>query len=256
MSSIWFPKEPEALLDFTIDWSDWLAPGDVLASGVFYLLQDGLAIENQDNTDTTHTVWLSGGIDGQTYNVISHVYGTSQDDNGNVREDERSFSIIVRNYPTVLSGLLPRLRLHLGDTTSASYRYLDEWLMEALKGAVQALERRWNSKYIIDDTTDDIIRNPDFLDFTFNSPPIIQGMDRQPIILQASIIVKKGSLENNSWNLGRWQDAEISFSNIEGGKTKDASLQRDIDELDSIVKPPSKRLTKSTRISFDENSIV
>jgi len=256
MSSIWFVKEPEALLDFTIDWSDWVAEGDVISSGVFFLLQSGLTIEDEGNTDTTHTAWLSGGISGTTYNVVSRVYGTVQDINGDVRTDERVFDIVVKDFPTELSKLLPRLRLHLGDINSATYRYLDEWLMEALKGSVQALERRWNSKYIIDNITDDVIRNSDYLDFSFDSPPVIQGMDRQPIILQAAIIIKKGSLENTSWNLGRWQDAEISFSNIEGGKSKDTSLQRDIDELDSLVKPMSKKLVKSTRISFDENSIV
>jgi hypothetical protein len=250
MSSIWFVKEPEALLDYTIDWSDWLAVGDTIASGVFYLLQSGLTIEDEDVAATTHTAWLSGGVDGQIYNVISHVYSTLG------REDEKVFDIIVRNNPTELSKLLSRLRLHLGDMNSATYRYLDEWLIEALKGAVQALERRWNSKYIIDNDLNDIIRNPDFFDFVFDSPPVIQGKDIEPIILKASIIVKSGSLENTSWNLGRWQDAEISVSNIEGGKAKRDSIAQDILELDSMLPPPNKKLTKSTRISFDENAIV
>jgi hypothetical protein len=58
----------------------------------------------------------------------------------------------------------------------------------------------------------------------------------------ASILIKTGELENLSWNLGAWRDAEISYSNIEAGRRKDSSLVRDWKELTSILKPPQKRL--------------
>ena len=43
--------------------------------------------------------------------------------------------------------LLPSLRLHLGDTNSDSYRYLDAWLRRALVNAVISLQGWWNSQY-------------------------------------------------------------------------------------------------------------
>lgn len=249
MSSIWFVKEPEALLDYTIDWSDWLAEGDTIASGSFTLLETGLTIEDEIYSDTKATVWLSGGVSGTTYHIVSSVVSVGG------RDDERVFDILVRDEPSELSKLLPRLRLHLGDINSQSYRYMDDWLILALKGAIQALERRWDSKYLIDETTDDIVRNPLYI-FSFDEPPIVQGMDIQPIILQASIIIKQGSLENSSWNFGSWRDAEISVSNIEGSRAKDSSLQRDWDELNSLLPAATKKLTKSVRIDFNENLIV
>lgn len=129
---------------------------------------------------------------------------------------------------TDLNYLIPRLRLKLGDLTPSSYKYLDEWLHAALIASVDALQRWWADKYQID--SDDRVY------------PNIERRDIQPIILMASIILKSGSLENFSWNVGSWRDAEISYSNIEGGSRKSESLQRDWDELMQLLPPPSKKL--------------
>lgn len=129
---------------------------------------------------------------------------------------------------TDLNYLIPRLRLRLGDMNPASYRYLDEWLHAALIASVDALTRWWDDKYQIDENN--------------RVYPNILRRDIQPIILMACIIVKSGSLENFSWNLGSWRDAEISFSNIEGGKGKQESLKRDWEELNKLLTSPNKKL--------------
>lgn len=143
---------------------------------------------------------------------------------------------------TNLSQYIERLRLHLGDTDSTSYRYMDSWLETSLVASVEALMPRWNYKYIFDGN--DVKRNPNSSQFIFQSPPIIERGDVRPIILMASIIIKEGSLESSSWNFGSWRDAEISYSNIEGSRAKDASLRRDIDELNSILPERTKRLAQ------------
>jgi hypothetical protein len=66
----------------------------------------------------------------------------------------------------------------------------------------------------------------------------------------ASIIIKEGSLESNSWNAGAWKDAEISFSNLEGSRSKQLSLQKDWDELGMILSAPTKRLAQSIKGSL------
>ena len=141
---------------------------------------------------------------------------------------------------TELNYLIPRLRLKLGDLNPSSYRYLDEWLHAALIASIDALQRWWNYKYIIDNNNR-VYRNPN-IGFLFPEPPIIERGDIQPIILMASIILKSGSLENFSWNLGSWRDAEISFSNIEGGRGKQESLKSDWEELKSLLTIPGKKL--------------
>ncbi len=134
-----------------------------------------------------------------------------------------------------------KLRLHLGDLDEDNYAHEDEWLRVALISAVELLMPRWNYKYLLNDN-DDIYRNTSALSFLFPEPPVVERGDVWPIILQASIIMKEGSLENLSYSLGAWRDAEISYSNLEGSRAKDRSIQRDIEILDTMLPWRGKRL--------------
>ena len=144
-----------------------------------------------------------------------------------------------------LSYLIPRLRLHLGDIDADNYRHLDEWLRLSLVVSVEALQKWWNYKYLIDDN-DDVYRNPS-IRFLHSQPPVIERGDIKPVILMAALIIKSGDLENLSWNVGAWRDAEISYSNIEASRRKDDMIKRDWEELTSILKPPQKRLAESQK---------
>ncbi|HEC63692.1 MAG TPA: hypothetical protein ENI23_00195 [bacterium] len=142
---------------------------------------------------------------------------------------------------TNVNYLIERLRLHLGDFT-APYRYLNEWLETSLLVAVEALMPRWNYKYILSETNQ-VSRNANHV-YAFASPPIIQRGDVWPIVVQASIIIKEGSLENQSWNFAAWRDAEIQYSNLEESRSKDASLRRDIALLENMLPERTKRLAQ------------
>ena len=115
-----------------------------------------------------------------------------------------------------LGTYLERLRLHIGDTDPVSYRYTDDWLFLALVAAVETLQPWWNWRYLVNNS-DEAYRNAAFV-FEEDEPPVVQRSDIRPIILMASVIIKGGSLENMAWSLGAWRDAEISYSNIEGGR--------------------------------------
>lgn len=141
-----------------------------------------------------------------------------------------------------LDYLIPYVRLRVGDTNSAAYRYLDEWIMQALTLAVKNLQKFWNFKYITSDGGV-VYRNPSITEFLFDeSYGVIEDKDENVIVLMASIIMLEGSLENSAWDAVSWKDAEISFSNLEQFRSRDASLKRMIDELYSLIKPPTKRL--------------
>lgn len=143
---------------------------------------------------------------------------------------------------TNLHELVEKLRLHLGDTDPDSYRYMETWLRVALLSGMEALLPRWNYKYLLD-AQDDVYRNSHHT-FIFPEPPVIQRGDIRPIILMAAIVIKGGSLENSSWDFASWRDAEIAFSNLESSRSKDKSLDRDIDELNSILPERIKRLAQ------------
>lgn len=149
---------------------------------------------------------------------------------------------------TNIDYLIDPLRLHLGDIDSSAYRYTDEWLRTSLIMSIKTLQRWWDYKYLVD-TDYDVYRNQHWT-YLFPEPPIIQHGDEEPIILMASMIIKEGSLENNSWNVGSWRDAEIAYSNIEGNKAKLESLQKDWDALTSLLKPPTKRLARTKKGSL------
>lgn len=144
-----------------------------------------------------------------------------------------------------LTYLIPRLRLQIGDIDSSNYRYLDEWLELSLVASLETLERWWNRKYLID-SENQVYRNPK-ITFLFPEPPIVERGDIRPIVLMASIILKSGSLEDFSWNVASWRDAEIAFSNIEGSRGKQAGLDRDWEELISLLPPPNKKLAFSQK---------
>lgn len=84
-----FVKDPQAVLDYAIDWSGWLAEGETVSS--FPVTVDtGLTVaQPATHSAGVVTVWLSGGTAGKTYTVTSHVV-TNQG-----REDDRSIRIRV-----------------------------------------------------------------------------------------------------------------------------------------------------------------
>lgn len=146
--------------------------------------------------------------------------------------------------------LIEPFRYAIGDTTLGNYRYLDEDLRTTLSAAIIALQRRWSRKYLINTTTYDAERNTIEWTYKYASPPVIQQYDEEPILVMAQIILLEGSLENLSWNLGSWRDAEISYSNLGSGRQKDASLERLKKRLDDLLLPPTKRLRSSVKGSL------
>lgn len=86
-----YKKDPNATLDFTWDWSDWLASGDSIAS-VSAVATTGITVANQTNTTTSHTIWLSGGTAGTQYTVTSRITtagGRTDDRSVQIRVEER-----------------------------------------------------------------------------------------------------------------------------------------------------------------------
>lgn len=61
-------KDPNATLDYTFDWSDWLPSADTISS-VAWQVSPGLTTASVSNTTTTATIWLSGGTEGEKYSV-------------------------------------------------------------------------------------------------------------------------------------------------------------------------------------------
>ncbi len=149
---------------------------------------------------------------------------------------------------TNLDYLIDGLRLKIGDTEPTTYRYTDDWLRTTLVLAVKNLQRYWRFKYLID-VDNNAYRNPLYV-FDVPEPPIIQNSDEYLITLMAAIIILEGSLENSAWDAVSWKDNEISFSNLERFRTKNSMLDRMVQELNSLILPPTKRLARPSKQSL------
>ena len=66
------PKDPNAKLDYTIDWAQWLGT-DIITDSIWEVSSPELSIESISNTNTTTTVWLSAGLAGQVYIVTNRI---------------------------------------------------------------------------------------------------------------------------------------------------------------------------------------
>ena len=79
-------KHPSATLDYTIDWSNWLADGETIVS-VVWKVGDGVTQVSASHTSTTTLIWLSGGELDNTYDISCRITTSSS------RIDERAFSV-------------------------------------------------------------------------------------------------------------------------------------------------------------------
>lgn len=66
-----FLKDPDAVLDYVIDWSTWLN-GDTIATSV-WTVPSGITQDSESESSTLATIWLSGGTVGETYQVRNRI---------------------------------------------------------------------------------------------------------------------------------------------------------------------------------------
>lgn len=161
--------------------------------------------------------------------------------------------IVIRGAIKVYSSLesnidylIPYLRIKLGDVDGS--RYDTNWLRTALLLAVRVSQRYLNNKYLIDENNN-VYRNPDYPYF-IQEYGIIEARDEPIIVLLAAIIVLEGSLENSAWDAVSWRDNEVAFSNLEQFRTRGEVLNKLVDELNSLLLPPVKRLAKPLKVGM------
>lgn len=63
-----FMKDPDGVLDYTFDWSNWLETGDTVVSHTISI-PTGLTLGEHINNTTAVTIWLSSGTIGGRYKV-------------------------------------------------------------------------------------------------------------------------------------------------------------------------------------------
>lgn len=83
-----YRKDPNALLDYAIDWSAWLPDGDAITTAV-WTVPDGLTRDHDTLAGAVATVWIGGGAVGTVYRLTCQISTAAG------RSAERSISIEV-----------------------------------------------------------------------------------------------------------------------------------------------------------------
>ncbi len=83
-----FIKDPDAVLDYTVNWETWL-DGDTIAASS-WTVPSGLTEDSDTFGDSTATVWLSSGTAGKNYNIVNHITTAAG------REEDKTLVILCR----------------------------------------------------------------------------------------------------------------------------------------------------------------
>ncbi|HSC89615.1 MAG TPA: hypothetical protein VLC09_20170 [Polyangiaceae bacterium] len=92
-----FTKDPDAILDYSVDWSSWLLPGEQIAEAAWEVtggtgLELGTGDRSANHDETSAWCWLSGGTVDTGYTVRCRVTTTASP----ARVDDRSFRVSVQ----------------------------------------------------------------------------------------------------------------------------------------------------------------
>ena len=82
-----FIKDPDAVLDYKMDWTAWLGETDIIVASSWKVDNEEIVVDSDSFTDTDTTVWLSGGLNRKKYLITNSI----ETDDG--RKDDRSFLI-------------------------------------------------------------------------------------------------------------------------------------------------------------------
>ena len=83
--------DPQAKLDYTVDWSLWLATGETISAVDWSASPAGLTLPDSSIADDglAATIWVQGGPVGAVYTITCHITTSSG------REDDRSFVLSI-----------------------------------------------------------------------------------------------------------------------------------------------------------------
>ena len=83
-----FPKDPDAVLDYSVDWSSWLTGSETITASS-WTVPDGITKDSDSFSDDATMVWLSGGTAKNKYSLINHITTSAG------REEDRTITIHV-----------------------------------------------------------------------------------------------------------------------------------------------------------------
>jgi hypothetical protein len=89
-------KDPQATLDYSVDWSDWLVGADTISTSTWVIQTytgDTAPIVNtaQSVANGIATIYVRGGTEGKIYRITNRIT------TGSGLTDERYFRLVIKN---------------------------------------------------------------------------------------------------------------------------------------------------------------
>jgi hypothetical protein len=87
-----FTQAPNEVLDYEVDWSQWLPTGDSVIAST-WTADNGITTSQASFTDTTTTVWISVtdvAMTGSSYNCVNNITTAAG------RKGERTLAFMVK----------------------------------------------------------------------------------------------------------------------------------------------------------------
>jgi hypothetical protein len=86
-----FVKDPSAVLDYYMDWTDLLASSDTIVTSTWVASSDTVTLSDDDILSDITVVWVEGGEAGELVDLTNHIVTAEG------REDERTLRLKVRD---------------------------------------------------------------------------------------------------------------------------------------------------------------
>jgi hypothetical protein len=67
-----FIKDPDAVLDYSVDWEDWLPAGERIESSS-WIVPAAISIVAEQVTATKATAVVGGGVSGERYSLVNRI---------------------------------------------------------------------------------------------------------------------------------------------------------------------------------------
>ena len=67
------PKDPDSIIDYGLDWSNWLAADETINTSSWITSPTGLTIDSESLAATETLVFLSGGTVGVEYTLTNRI---------------------------------------------------------------------------------------------------------------------------------------------------------------------------------------
>lgn len=87
--SIRFYKDPDDVLEYGFDWSEWLPDGVTISTSA-WTVPAGITKISDDKTDTITKIVLDGGTAGTSYSILNHIVASDS------QEKDKVFVVAVR----------------------------------------------------------------------------------------------------------------------------------------------------------------